>query len=517
MSSQYTEYKIKTPFKENGVIYAPEDMADAIQEQNPNCDVRTSFKTNNCNQADALVASGCLCPLEDEKSMEIQYKEPQKACACGAKGSAECVCKSIYVAYDSELHADGAPVVGDGTDSNPFQTPIPLSTAVTDPVKEITTTTHPDGTSHSSCDNPVKSIRDNGDGTYTAVKADGTDGETIDFPTTGETQLSVVDANGDTTYIDADGNTQTVPATDADGNPVDPSQGVWNLIDGNGNYLGSKPCKDETVLSQNASGVVDPVDPATGNQTVVLKDGGSGLVGADGRTINPIFGKNGAVIDVPSANFMLHSDGPSGAGISGSPVWCDDSDDCKHRLLDCDGNVVKEWKKYDDDNSYEARLRQPGEGGWINTVTTGTFLNVLPSSIPTTDAQQGGGGIDFPTYTNPYPCPVKVYASMTSLAVTLEARGGTVHESLSFVVYLDSYSAATAYRGDMKLSPDGFNIESWNGSITNHCVATLQPGESYTPTLYAYIYESIFTTTGGYTIYNREGPEWYLHLRAECI
>ena len=123
------------------------------------------------------------------------------------------------------------------------------------------------------CDKQFKGLRDNGDGTKTEIFVDQagveSTGLTLEEPTqSGEPQLGVVDAAGNTTYVDADGATQTVPATDLNGDPVDPSQAVWNMIDGNGNYLGSKPCKDETVLSMYADFTLPDIDPETGNQLI---------------------------------------------------------------------------------------------------------------------------------------------------------------------------------------------------------------------------------------------------------
>ena len=134
-----------------------------------------------------------------------------------------------------------------------------------------------DGNSTDVCANQYKGLRTNPDGTQTEIfvnqLGNEVPGETIAAPSqSGEPQLGAVDAAGMTTYIDSAGASQTVPAVDVNGAPVDPSQAVWNMIDGQGNYLGSKPCQDETVLAEDGAGGVYPVNPVTGNQVIELPE-----------------------------------------------------------------------------------------------------------------------------------------------------------------------------------------------------------------------------------------------------
>ena len=142
-----------------------------------------------------------------------------------------------------------------------------------------------DGGSTFVCDQQSKGLRNNGDGTWTEtfVNQDGeiSDGETLDINHTGEVILSAVDADGNTTYVDADGATQTIAAVDLNGDPVDPSQAVWNMIDGDGNYLGSKPCEFKSPEGAGVfwptglvfpEGTCPPVDPPSVDQSAITVD-----------------------------------------------------------------------------------------------------------------------------------------------------------------------------------------------------------------------------------------------------
>ena len=140
------------------------------------------------------------------------------------------------------------------------------------------------------CDKQFKGLRENSDGTKTEIFVDQSGvestGLTLEEPTqSGEPQLGVVDAAGNTTYFDANGITQPIPAVDVNGDPVYPSQAVWNFIDGDGNYLGSKPCKDETVLAQTPNGTELPFSGL--NQVITQCCTWTSTVDVDGNITTP--------------------------------------------------------------------------------------------------------------------------------------------------------------------------------------------------------------------------------------
>ena len=98
------------------------------------------------------------------------------------------------------------------------------------------------------CLNPLKDLRLNDDGSWTAIYADGSEGETIADTT--------IPADGSASFDLADADT-----VDGQGNPIEPGTPVLDIYDGEGNYLGSKACVDLTVLSQTPDGVTIPVNP----------------------------------------------------------------------------------------------------------------------------------------------------------------------------------------------------------------------------------------------------------------
>ncbi len=186
------------------------------------------------------------------------------------------------------------------------------------------------------CVNQYKGLRDNGDGTKTEIFIDQAGkevtGEVLDEPTqSGEPQLSTVDAAGNTTYVDADGATQTVPATDVNGDPVDPSQAVWNMIDGGGNYLGSKPCNPETALGvESQDGVVWDVNPLTNNSVapetcyvqtelcdpengnaivIIVRDVGAGTVKRFNKDLTDFVGDASTLVPCASVTDLTCQDG----------------------------------------------------------------------------------------------------------------------------------------------------------------------------------------------------------------
>ena len=119
------------------------------------------------------------------------------------------------------------------------------STAVSDGV--TTTTTHPDGTIHTSCDNPVK---------------------------------DVLDAAGSSVVVDG---VATLPPAATSGFTTN-GDGTTTHDDGNGN--------------------------TTVNIQEDIVDGGSNLVAADGVTINPILKKDGTPADVTVDSFLATTDVP---------------------------------------------------------------------------------------------------------------------------------------------------------------------------------------------------------------
>ena len=83
MSSDYQEYVVKKPFKCGQDVYAPEADLAAVQEHYPNA--VSVYKTANCNQAEALIKTGCICALEPEVPTQLVAKEiPNSCCDKGA-------------------------------------------------------------------------------------------------------------------------------------------------------------------------------------------------------------------------------------------------------------------------------------------------------------------------------------------------------------------------------------------------------------------------------------------------
>ena len=301
------QFKVCKCFTIQGQAYEPEGGTNAealnVFEGSP-------------NHVSTLKAGGYICEMEEG----IGYvSDPDKSLASGLVEDTVDGYSEQGVSDGSQLDAEGDPIPAgnkittfyDATGAvvnsrDDEKTQGSTTTPSADGIGQVITTS--DNETTFVCDKQFKGLRDNGDGTKTEIFVDQagveSTGLTLAEPTqSGEPQLGVVDADGNTTYVDADGVTQTVAATDVNQDPVDPSQAVWNMVDGSGTYLGSKPCNDQTVMSQNADGVVDPVDSASGNQSVVITDGGSNMVGADGRTIRPLLDCEDNPIDVADDRF----------------------------------------------------------------------------------------------------------------------------------------------------------------------------------------------------------------------
>lgn len=132
----------------------------------------------------------------------------------------------------------------------------------------VTITTDDDNTSV-LCTNPIKDVRQNDDGSWSAIRQDNTvalSWSDTTVPADGSAVFGMVDAEGNT--MDLNGGVLS-PALDGQGNPIPPNTPVLNIFDGQGNYLGSKVCDtDTTVMVQTPNGVVRPTDAATGHQIV---------------------------------------------------------------------------------------------------------------------------------------------------------------------------------------------------------------------------------------------------------
>lgn len=88
MSNKTIQYIVKKPFKcGEGNIYSTEELLEQTQAAYPDCEVKTVYETNNCNQADLLIKTGCLCPLEENMAVELVTKPiPDGCCKTGGAG-----------------------------------------------------------------------------------------------------------------------------------------------------------------------------------------------------------------------------------------------------------------------------------------------------------------------------------------------------------------------------------------------------------------------------------------------
>ena len=199
-------------------------------------------------------------------------------------------------------------VNADGTDGTtiPAAATPEVTTTVPNADGSIHTITTGDGVPTEVCTNPFKGFRTNADGSVTLTFQDGTDGPTLadtTIPADGFTAFGTVAADG--TVTSPDGSTPV--AVYPNGDVVTPGDAVLNVFDGAGQYLGSKKCPvDTSVVIEQEDGTPLPINEETGNQQILCEPGdatGSLRIGGAHFQILPTLDRHDLAIPVNTLMF----------------------------------------------------------------------------------------------------------------------------------------------------------------------------------------------------------------------